>query len=107
MLTVYHLMTREPIAAHRSGLDRRIKPIYPALSTISAGASPPTSAANCPIGAGLPSKIALHRVAAFFGEEAELFLGLDAFGDDRHFEAVAEIDHRAHDRRPIAGCGRD
>ncbi|GCC44573.1 hypothetical protein chiPu_0028521, partial [Chiloscyllium punctatum] len=43
-------------------------------------------------------QIALHRVAAFLGKEGELGLGLDAFGDDRHFKAVAEIDHRAHDR---------
>ena len=43
-------------------------------------------------------QIALHRVAAFLGEEGELLLGLDALGDDRHFEAVAEADHGADDR---------
>src|SRR5882757_2089968 len=40
----------------------------------------------------LADEIALHRVAALFREEAELLLGLDALGDDRHFEAVAEVD---------------
>src|SRR6185369_9024311 len=46
-------------------------------------------------------EIALHRVAAFVGEEAELLLGLDAFGNDRHFEAMAEIDDGANDRRRL------
>src|SRR4051812_8842287 len=46
-------------------------------------------------------EIALHRVAALVREEAELLLGLDALGNDRHFETVAEIDDGAHDRRRL------
>src|ERR1700737_4569297 len=49
----------------------------------------------------LAEQIALHRVAAFLGEEAELLLGLNALGDNRHFEAVAEIDDGADDRRGL------
>src|ERR1700716_2957209 len=43
-------------------------------------------------------EIALHRVAALVGEEAELLLGFPALRDDRHFEAVAKADDGAHDR---------
>src|SRR6266508_5353464 len=50
---------------------------------------------------GLAEEIALHRVAALVRQEAELFLGLPALGDDRHFEAVAEIDDGANDRRRL------
>ena len=50
---------------------------------------------------GLAEQIALHAVAAFLGEEGELVDRLDALGDDRHFEAVAEIDHGADDRRRL------
>src|SRR4051794_32246395 len=50
---------------------------------------------------GLAEEIALHRVAALVREEAELLLGLDAFGNDRHFQAVAEIDDGANDRRRL------
>src|SRR5262245_43636270 len=46
---------------------------------------------------GLAEQIALHRVAAFLGKEIELFRGLHALGDDRHFETMAEVDNRAHD----------
>src|SRR5258708_8307384 len=46
----------------------------------------------------LADEIALHRVAALFRQEAELFLGLHAFSDDRHFETVAEVDDGANDR---------
>src|SRR6267154_1557020 len=50
---------------------------------------------------GLADEITLHRVAALLGEEAELLLGLDALGDDRHFQAVAEVDDGANDRRRL------
>src|SRR5258708_17305351 len=43
-------------------------------------------------------EIALHRVAALFGEEAELFLGFDPLGHDRHLQAVAKADPGANDR---------
>src|ERR1700712_758071 len=49
----------------------------------------------------LADEIALHRVAALFRQEAELLLGLDALGDDRHFEAMAEVDDGANDRRRL------
>src|SRR5207245_11101659 len=49
----------------------------------------------------LAEEIALHRVAALVREEAELLLGLYAFGNDRHFETVAEIDNGANDRRRL------
>src|SRR5882757_10575567 len=41
-------------------------------------------------------QIALHRVAPLLREEAELRLGLDALGDDRHFKTMAEIDDGPH-----------
>src|ERR1700704_1300762 len=50
---------------------------------------------------GLAEEIALHRVAALVREEAELLLGLHTFGNDRHFEAVAEVDDGAHNRRRL------
>src|SRR3954464_6130606 len=50
---------------------------------------------------GLAEQIALHRVAAFLRQETELLDGLDALGDDRHFEAMAKIDDGAHDRRRL------
>src|SRR6202043_1331549 len=50
---------------------------------------------------GPADEIALYRVAALIGEEAQLLLGFDALGDDRHLEAVAEADHRANDRRRL------
>src|SRR3982074_2820986 len=50
---------------------------------------------------GLADKIALHRIATFIREETELFLGFHAFGDDRHFEAVAKADDGGNDRRPL------
>src|SRR5579862_230284 len=43
-------------------------------------------------------QIALDLVAAFFLEEAQLLVGLDAFGDHRQAEALAEAEHGAHDR---------
>src|ERR1700686_1619351 len=43
-------------------------------------------------------EIALHHVAAFVGEEAELLLGFHALGDDRHLQAVAETDDGPDDR---------
>src|SRR5450755_539230 len=46
-------------------------------------------------------EIALYRVAAFVGEEAQLLLGFDALGDNRHPEAVAKADHGPHDRRRL------
>src|ERR1700731_4027598 len=46
-------------------------------------------------------EIALHRVAALVGEEAELLLGFHALGDDRHLEAVAKADHGSDDRRRL------
>src|SRR5664279_1810912 len=49
----------------------------------------------------LADEIALHRVAALLREEAELLLGLDAFGNDRHFQTVAKADDRAHDGRRL------
>src|SRR5882757_5714709 len=49
----------------------------------------------------LADEIALHCVAAFFRQETELFLGFDTLGDDRHFEAMAEIDDGANDRRRL------
>src|ERR1700744_1378184 len=45
--------------------------------------------------------IALPRVAADVGEEAELFLGFHTLGDNRHFEAVAKTDNGADDRRRL------
>src|SRR5436305_341101 len=49
----------------------------------------------------LADEIALHRVAALLGEEAELLLRLDALGNDRHFQRVAEIDHGSDDCRRL------
>src|SRR4051794_34988379 len=46
-------------------------------------------------------EIALHHVAAFVGEEAELFLGFHAFGNDRYMQTVTQADHRANDRRRL------
>src|SRR5207244_5026853 len=49
----------------------------------------------------LADEIALHRVATLFREEAELLLRLDPLGDDRHFEAVTEVDDSANDCRGL------
>ena len=67
----------------------------------SAARARPTSARVLRDRRRLADEIALHHVAALVGEEAELFLGFDALGDDRHVEAVAEADHRADDRRRL------
>src|ERR1700751_2495569 len=53
----------------------------------------------------LADQVALHGVAALLREEGELLLGLDALGDDRHFEAVPEIDDGAHDRGRLRVAG--
>src|SRR3954466_8484900 len=50
---------------------------------------------------GLAEQIALHPIATFLRQEAELLGGFDALGDNRHFEAVAEIDDGADDRRRL------
>src|SRR6202043_3492500 len=50
---------------------------------------------------GPADEIALYRVAALIGEEAQLLLGFDALGDDRHLEAVAKADHGPDDRRRL------
>src|SRR5665647_3910533 len=47
---------------------------------------------------GFAEEIALHHVAAFVGEEAELLLGFHALGDDRHLQAMAEPDDGPDDR---------
>src|SRR4051812_37725034 len=49
----------------------------------------------------LAQQIALHRVAAFLRQEGELFRGLDALGDDRHFQAMAEVDDGTDNRRRL------
>src|SRR6185437_14740539 len=46
----------------------------------------------------LADQVALHGVAAFVGEEGELFQGLDSLGHQRHAEAVAEVDDGGDDR---------
>ena len=43
-------------------------------------------------------KKALHCVAAFVGQEIQLFLGFHALRDHRHSEPVTKADHRANDR---------
>src|SRR6266850_1656760 len=45
----------------------------------------------------LAEQIALHPIAAFMRQETELLGGFDALGDDRHFEAMAEVDDGADD----------
>src|SRR5437763_16197744 len=50
---------------------------------------------------GFADEIALHRVAAFIRQEAELLLGFHALGDDRHLKAVAETDDGPDDRRRV------
>src|SRR4029078_8233018 len=47
----------------------------------------------------LADQIALHRVAAFVGEEGELLLGLHALGNQRHSESMAKVDDGRDDRR--------
>src|SRR5579872_871049 len=49
----------------------------------------------------LADEIALHGVAALFGQETKLFLGFHAFGHDRHFQAMTEADDGANDRRRL------
>src|SRR6478752_3759237 len=49
----------------------------------------------------LAEQIALHPIAAFMRQETELLRGFDALGDDRHFEAMAEVDDGADDCRRL------
>ena len=53
-------------------------------------------------GHGLGEQIALALGAAFARKELPLRFRLDAFGEHGHAEALAQSEHRAHDR----GCGR-
>src|ERR1700733_768178 len=46
-------------------------------------------------------EITLNLVAAFLLQEAQFLVGLDAFGNDRQPEALAEAEHRPHDRRRL------
>jgi hypothetical protein len=39
---------------------------------------------------GTAEQVALRLVAAFAAEQIELIVGLDAFGKDRDFQALAE-----------------
>src|SRR5689334_15831795 len=49
----------------------------------------------------LADQITLHRVATLLCQEAELLLGFHALSDDRHLQAVTEIDDSADDRRRL------
>src|SRR5690606_23511995 len=47
--------------------------------------------------------IALQPVAVCQAQEGGLPLGLNAFGNDRHPERLAEVDDRGKDRRSVMG----
>ena len=46
----------------------------------------------------------LQHVAAKFLQHAALGVGLDALGDDGHFQDLANADHRGGDRQRTAEC---
>ena len=50
---------------------------------------------------GPPKIVALNAVAAFRRKERQLFSGFDALGYDRDFEAAAEANNSANDRRRL------
>ena len=89
---------QEVIDAYLSGLEDRVqanKPIHQAA--LRTPVALPNQAGILGDRRGAADEIALYAVAASIGEERQLLMCFDAFGDDRDVEAVAEADHGLDD----------
>src|SRR6266403_5477038 len=94
-----HAQTNMQIEANSTQLNQFLSGLARGLHRIAAAAADQRGV--LPDRRRFADKIALHHVAALLREETELLLGFHALRDDRHFETVAEADHRANDRRRL------